>query len=128
MLKLFIPILTLTSLCLLVIVLSLTTPSSAGPFGILVVFFLIYISSFGLMTIFLFGLNKFLKYLVSIFCNLIQIRKMTLKQSSYFASIIATAPVMIFALRSVGVVSWYGYLLVLVFISIGCLYVSRKIM
>lgn len=127
MLKLFVPILTSISLCLLIVILNVTSPSTVGPFGILAVFLLIYISSFWIVAIFLFGANKGLRYFISATGNHIKIRNMTFKQSSYFASIIATAPVMVLALRSVGVFGWHGYLLVIIFIIIGCLYVSRKI-
>lgn len=118
---------TFVSLCLLMFLLNFTAPSSAGPFGILIVFFLIYLSSLGLVTIILFGANKALRYSVAILDNFIKIKKMTLLRASYYASIIATAPVMVLALLSVGVSGWYSYLLVVIFVATGCLYMSRKI-
>lgn len=128
MFKFIIPILTAISLCLLIIMLNITTPTSAGPFGILMVFFFLYISSFGLMTIFLFIMSKVAQYIINALNDRSRFKSLKLKQSAFYSSIIATAPVILLALRSVGVVSWHSYILVVVFVSMGCLYIARRIM
>jgi len=103
------------------------TPATAGPFGILLVFVFVYLSSFGLMVFFLFGISRVLSHILAIVMARKPFSPMSLKKSCIYSSVISTAPVMLIALRSVGVVGLYEYLLVVAFIVIGCLYISKRI-
>lgn len=127
MLRIIIPIVTAISLCLLTILLNFMTPATAGPFGILLVFVFVYLSSFGLMVFFLFGISRVLSHILAIVMARKPFSPMSLKKSCIYSSVISTAPVMLIALRSVGVVGLYEYLLVVAFIVIGCLYISKRI-
>lgn len=128
MLKRIITITSLASLCLLVIFLNTTAPSTANPFEILLIFIFAYISSLGVVTYFIFGVSYLLSYLLSLFgISKKTYNKLTFSNSYYYATIIALAPILLMGMQSVGVVNVYGLLLVLLFIFIGCLYVSKKI-
>jgi len=52
---------------------------------------------------------------------------LTLKRSYYFSTIIAAAPIMLIGLQSVGSVNIYEVLLVVIFVFIGCLYISKRV-
>lgn len=127
MLKIIISITTSVSLCLLFILLNVTKPATTGPFGILAIFSFAYLSSFGLMTFFLYGISYVVAHVSEVFVFRKPVRALTLKRSCFFSSVIAAAPIMLIALRSVGVVGFYEYILVILFVVIGCLYISKRI-
>lgn len=127
MLKVIISIITAVSLCLLLILLNVTTPATAGPFGILAIFVFAYLSSFGLMTFFLYGMSRVITHISSVFILRRPFESLTLRRSYFFSSVIAAAPIMLIGLKSVGAVGIYEYLLVTFFVVVGCLYVSKRI-
>lgn len=127
MIKKIIPISTITSLCLLIILLNVTTPASAGPFGILVIFIFAYLSFTGLITYFIYLLSRIVSHLSKVFVVKRPLETLSLKRSYYLSTIIASAPIMLLALQSVGAGSIYGFILVLIFVVIGCLYISKRI-
>ena len=127
MLKIIISITTAVSLCLLFILLNITKPATTGPFGILAIFSFAYLSSFGLVTFFLYGTSYIVARVSEIFIFRKPLRALTLRRSCFFSSVIATTPIMIIALKSVGVAGFYEYLLVIIFVIIGCLYISKRI-
>lgn len=125
MLERIIPAMTVTSLCLLIVMLNIITPASAGPFGVLVIFVSAYLSLLGILTYFLVGASRVITYLSVVFMTRKPFRRLTLKRSYYFSTIIAVSPVMLIGLQSVGAVSIYSFLLLIVFVVIGCLYISK---
>lgn len=127
MLKIFISSLTIVSLCLLFVLLNIFTPTSAGPFGILVIFIFVYLSSFGLMTFFLYWASRLISQISTIIVVGKPARVLSLRRSYFFASILSAAPVMLIGLKSVGAAGVYGYLLIAIFVAIGCLYISKRI-
>jgi hypothetical protein len=116
----------LVSAGLLLILLTTTTPSSAGAIGILSVFVLSYIVTLSVVT--------YVLWSAGILINRIGkrthlIRKpsiLTFKKAYYFSTIIALGPVIVVSLQSVGGVGLYELVLITIFITLGCLYVSRR--
>jgi type IV secretory pathway VirB2 component (pilin) len=53
-------------------------------------------------------------------------QQLSLRRSYYFASVIALAPVILVGMQSVGEVSFYDVLLIVVFIVISCVYISKR--
>jgi hypothetical protein len=106
---------------------SIMSPAVAGPFGVLLIFGLAYVLFFGVVAFFLFGIS----YLMSHISVVLSFRKpykvVIFKDSCKFAFIIAAAPIMLIALGSIGHIEVYEYLLVLFFVFIGCLYISKRI-
>jgi len=125
MLERIIPAMTITSLCLLIIMLNIITPASAGPFGILVIFISAYLSLLGILTYLLVGVSRVATYLSAVFMTRKPFQRLRLKRSYYFSTIVAAAPVMLIGLQSVGAVSIYSFLLLITFVVIGCLYISK---
>lgn len=117
---------TLASLCLLGIMLSTTTPATAGPFGLLLIFIAAYLASLGLISFFLYGVSRVLVYVLAGFTLRKPLRALPFRRAYYFSTVLATAPVMLVGLQSVGSVGWYEVLLVGLFVVIGCVYVSRR--
>ena len=120
-------VLAVSSLCAFVLLSALmqaTTPSSIHPLGILVVFVLIYLLALGVLTFFMFGLSKLLNKLR---------RKaqpagkaMTFREAYYFASVIALAPVLLVAMRSIGRGGVIDIVLVIAFEIVACFYVAKR--
>jgi len=127
MLKIIISITSIISFILLIILLNITTPVSAGPFGILAIFIFAYLSLVGLITYFLYYISKLFAHLFIFFVYRKPLETLSLKRAYYYSTIIAAAPIMIMGLQSVGSVGFYELLLVTIFVIIGCLYISKRI-
>lgn len=127
MLEKIIAISTIVSLCLLVVLLNVTAPTTVGPFGILVVFILGYTSSLGVMTYFLYAVSRIVAHLSSAFTVKKPIVPLSFRKSYYYSTIIAAVPIMLIGLQSVGAISLYEIILVLVFAIIGCVYIAKRI-
>lgn len=127
MLKIIILIMEFASLCLLIILLNTTTPATAGPFGILLIFIFMYIILLGLITYSVYWLSRLMSHLSIVFITKQPFRTLSLKRSYYYSTIFSAAPILVLGLQSVGSVGFYEFILVLFFVSIGCLYVSKKI-
>jgi len=127
MLKVIVSFLTVVSMLLLVILLNVTTPSTSGPFGILAVFLFAYLLLMGVFTYLLVWGSRVVAYLFVTFKARRPIEALSFKRSYYYSSVLAAAPIMLLGLQSVGRVGFYEYFLVLVFVCIGCLYISKRI-
>lgn len=127
MLQKVIAFITIVSLCLLGLMLLTTTPATAGPFGLLVIFLTAYLASVGLISFFLYGVSRVSVYALSGASLRRPPRILPFRRAYYFATVLAAAPVMLVGLQSVGSIGWYELLLVALFVVIGCIYVSRRI-
>jgi len=112
---------------LLIVLLNVTTPATAGPFGILIIFVFAYFSLIGLMTNFLYWISRLIAHLSTGIVTRKPFEPLTLKRSYYYSTVVAAAPIMLIGLQSVGAVGFYEFLLVFIFIIIGCLYISKRI-
>ena len=111
---------------LLVVLLQMTAPTAIGPLGILIVFILMYLSILGAFTFLLFGASRILSRFASSFALKRPLKSLTLSRSYYFSSVIALAPVMFIGMQSVGKVGVYDILLVIIFVVIACVYISKR--
>lgn len=112
---------------LLLIVLTMTTPPTAGAAGILAVFLLTYIVLLSLLT---FGLWAVVKVVDKFGHNVHLIRSkhpLSLQKSYYYSTVLALGPIIIISLQSVGSVSIYELSLVVLFMALGCIYVSKRV-
>lgn len=126
MLKKLILTTTIVSLCLLVVLLNATTPTTAGPFGILAIFVFAYLTSLGVVTFFLLTISRIIAHLSVAFMARRPLDGLSLKRSYYYSTIIAAAPILLIAMQSVGAGGIYEFILVILFTAIGCLYVSKR--
>lgn len=118
---------TLVSLCLLTLMLMTTTPASAGPFGLLLIFISAYLTSLGLVSFFLYGISRIILYASAGFTMRRPLQPMSFRRAYYFSTVLAAAPVMLVGLQSVGSVGIYEFILVVIFEVIGCLYIAKRI-
>lgn len=127
MLQRVLAFITIVSLCLLGLMLLTTTPATAGPFGLLVIFLTAYLAAVGLVSFFLYGLSRVWVYVLASATTRRPPKVLPFRRAYYFATVIAAAPVMLVGLQSVGTIGWYEVVLVVMFVVIGCIYVSRRI-
>lgn len=114
------------ALMLLVILLQTTTPATIGPLGILLVFVLMYVSVLCVLTFLLFFISKVVAKISSSVTVKRPLQPLSLTRSYYFSSVIALAPVMLIGMQSVGEVSFYEVVLIIVFIVISCVYIAKR--
>ena len=126
MLPRIIATISLASLCLLSFMLTFTSPADAGPFGLLVIFISAYLTFVGLISFFLFGMNRLISMVTSGMTLRKPYPKVAFKRAYYFSTVLAAAPVMLIGLQSVQTIGVYEFLLVLIFEVVACLYISRR--
>lgn len=110
----------------LALVLQLTTPSTAGPLGVLIVFIFMYLLVLGVLTFLLFGSSRLAIRAIKLVTPKTLLRPLTLLRSYYFSSIIALAPVIFIGMQSVGEISFYEIILVLLFVFVACFYIAKR--
>ena len=116
----------IASLCVLSLMLTFTSPATAGPFGLLVIFISAYLTLMGLISFFLFGMNRLIVMVSSGMTVRKPLSKMEFRRAYYFSTVLAAAPVMLIGLQSVQSIGVYEVILVLIFEVVACLYVSRR--
>lgn len=111
---------------ILALILQTSTPSNAGPVGILIVFLLMYMLVLGVLTFMLFWGSKLWGRVVRLIVPKRPLRSLTLVRSYYFSSVIGLAPVIFVGMQSVGEVGFYDVLLVVLFVSVACFYIAKR--
>jgi hypothetical protein len=127
MLNKFVPISASLGLVMLALLLNITSPSSAGPLGILVIFICAYFLLIGVITYFVYWTSRIVAHLSVVFMARKPIIRLNFRRSYYFSTVISAAPIMLVGLQSVGAGSVYGFILVVIFEIIGCLFISKTI-
>lgn len=126
MLQRIVALLSLASLCVLSLMLTFTSPASAGPFGLLVVFISAYLTFVGLVSYFLFGMNRLIRVALSGMTIRKPLKAMTFKRAYYFSTVLAVAPVLFVGLQSVQAIGVYEVALIIAFEIVACIYVGRR--
>lgn len=111
---------------LLVLLLQVTNPSTAGPLGLLAVFFLVYIIMLGVITELLWVGSHVLQVATRRFTTRRPLGRLSLTRAYYLSTVVALGPVIALAMRSIGSLGVYELILITVFIAIGLLYISRR--
>jgi hypothetical protein len=114
------------AIMLLIIVLQATTPATIGPLGVLFVFILMYVSVLCVLTFVLFASSSLLAKVSASMTVKRPLQPLTLGKAYYFSSVIALAPVMLIGMQSVGEVSFYEVLLIILFVVISCVYIAKR--
>lgn len=126
MLRQTIAALTIAAIIMLGILLTTTTPSTAGPLGTLGFFVFMYVATLGVLTFLFYGLSR-----VVVKTPLVKRRNfltegMPFKSAYYYASVIALVPVMLVAMQSVSQIGVYQLLLIGFFVIIAWMYVTNR--
>ena len=116
----------LASLVVLSLMLTFTSPATAGPFGLLVIFVTAYLTFVGVISFFLFGINRLIVMVSSGMTLRKPLLKMEFRRAYYFSTVLAAAPVMLIGLQSVQSIGIYEFILVIIFEVVACLYVSKR--
>lgn len=126
MLPRIIATLSLASLCLLSYMVTFTSPADAGPFGLLTIFITAYLTFVGMISFFLYGVDRLAIMVLAKGTVKKVVRDFTFKKAYYYASVLALAPVLLVGLQSVGAISVYQVGLVILFEIIACIYVGKR--
>lgn len=122
----FIAISGIIAVALLAVVLQMTTPATIGPLGLLFVFIMLYMAALSALTFFIFAAS----WASAKVANSLTVRRplhaLSLQRSYYYGSVVALAPVMLLGMQSVGAVSIYETILVLLFAVLGCIYIAKR--
>lgn len=102
------------------VVMNTTNPLTVGPLGILLLMSLIYV------TIVL-VLNAALTAAIVVADKFTTVSVQFKKRLRYMTTILGLGPVLLIALNSIGQASLIDTLLVLVFTTLGCFYIARRV-
>lgn len=127
MLQKILAVITVVSIGILLLIVTTTTPATAGPFGLLLLFLTAYLTCLGLISFFLYGLSRVYVFVAAGFTTRRPPQVLSFQRSYYFSTVLAAAPVLLIGLQSVGAIGVYEVGLVLIFEVIGCLYVAKRI-
>ena len=103
-----------------------TDPSKIGPLGILTVFVLLYIITLSLFSYLIFFASNILSR-VRVQFGLNGVEDWTFMKCYLFGSIVAIGPIVILGISSLGSISIYEIILVVLFLVISCFFVSKKV-
>jgi hypothetical protein len=104
-----------------------TTPSTVGPIGLLAVFFLLYIIFVGILTWIIHWITSAIVYITRPVVLKRPLQALTISQSYYYASVIALAPIMLLAMKSVSQLGVYEFILIAIFVGIGVFYIRKRL-
>lgn len=127
MLRRVIAITTVVSALLLGVIFFATTPSSAGPLGILSLLVFMYLTVLGVLTFLFYGISLLIVKTPLGRLRPFRFKKVSFRASYYRASVVALAPVMLIALQSVSQVGIYQILLILFFLITAWVYITNRI-
>ncbi len=99
-----------------------TTPSTIHPFGILLVFILLYVLALGVLTFLLYGLVHLVQQFIR---PRVQKHSFTFKRAYVYGLVLALAPIMMVGMASIGRLGIYEVLLICAFEAVICFYVNR---
>ena len=111
---------------ILIIMLQVTHPSTVGPLGLLAVFFLLYVIMLGAMTELLWVGSKVVQAIGRKVTSKRPPGRLSLQRAYYFSTVLALGPVMALAMLSIGALGVYELVLIMVFLAVATLYVSRR--
>lgn len=116
----------LASAGLLLVLLNITTPATAGAFGMLAVFVLGYITLTVIITFTIVTGERLARKILSRVMRVTVKAPLTLKKAYYYSTVVAIAPVILISMQSVGGAGIYEVGLVALLVALGCLYVAKR--
>lgn len=104
-----------------------TTPSTIHPFGILLVFILLYVLALGVLTFLLYGLVHLVQQFIRPRVQKHSFKKhsFTFKRAYVYGLVLALTPIMMVGMASIGRLGIYEVLLICTFEAVICFYVNR---
>ncbi len=111
---------------ILLLFMNFTSPSTAGPLGILAVFLLIYIISVSFIYLILRNVTVFLAKVSRPSRLKLVLGGTSALKFYYYASILALIPVILLGMQSVGGVRWMDLTLLIIFEVLACFYIYKR--
>lgn len=108
------------STMVLLLLLNITSPSTANPVGVLTVFAALYVFSVAVVAVCISVSGTIKRRLKP------QALRMDDRKTYYYATIVGVAPVILLAIQSIGGVGVYDVLMVSAFEIIACIYISKQ--
>lgn len=108
------------STMVLLLLLNITSPSTANPMGVLTVFAALYVFSVAVVAVCVSVYDTIKRRLKP------QALRMDDRKTYYYATIVGVAPVILLAIQSIGGVGVYDVLMVSAFEIIACIYISKQ--
>lgn len=108
------------SAMVLLLLLNITSPSTANPVGVLTVFAALYVFSVAVVAVCISVSGTIKRRLKP------QALRMDDRKTYYYATIVGVAPVILLAIQSIGGVGVYDVLMVSAFEIIACIYISKQ--
>lgn len=108
------------STMVLLLLLNITSPSTANPMGVLTVFAALYVFSVAVVAVCISVSGTIKRRLKP------QALRMDDRKTYYYATIVGVAPVILLAIQSIGGVGVYDVLMVSAFEIIACIYISKQ--
>src|SRR5690606_17440561 len=100
MLPRIIATISVVSLAVLLLLVTFTTPATAGPLGLLAIFVSAYIFLVGVISFFLFGISRLVAFFSVSLMMSRPIYPLPFKRAYYYSTVLAMAPVMLIGLQS----------------------------
>ena len=116
-------VISFTTICGMLV---MTTPSNAGPLGILLFFVFMYLSALGALTFLFHGGSFVISRVVGVVLGGSRFGPVPFRKSYYYASAAALTPVMLLAMQSVNQIGFYQLLLVIFFVVVAWVYISKR--
>lgn len=118
---------TIASAIVLAWLLTATSPTDAGPLGVLAVFLCVYIACVGVIT-FVIRYGSIVSTRIGRSVHLLRAAEpLSMRHSYYYSTVVAMVPVLLLGLQSVGGVTVYEVMLVLLFVTIGIIYITKRL-
>ena len=111
---------------LIILILSFTTPTSIGPFGILAFFFLLYIVFLEIFTLIITAVSSFLVFITKGRTLKRPFSRISSRRAYYYSSILALTPILLVAYLSFGNLRLIDIMLIVFFTGIACFLVSKR--
>lgn len=118
---------TFISFCLMLAMLTLTSPASVGLPGMLAIFILGYLSLLGIVAFLLYFGFKIYRLITDRFVKVSIRPTFSLARAYLYASVIAALPMIAIGLYSTDGIRWYEMLLLVIFGALGLVYVRRRL-
>ncbi len=122
-----ITIITAVSAIILSLILTATSPGSAGPFWLLLLFVSAYVTFVGVIAALIYGVRRLAVIILQDMPRSVPLRSLPFRRAYHFAVPLAAAPVMLIGLQSVSPIGLREFVLVAIFEVIACIYVSKRI-
>lgn len=114
------------SAILFVVITNTTTPFSSGATGILGLFIVTYLLVLSALTFFVYGVSLIIIRASRSFTVRKPLQPISIKKAYYYSSVIALAPVILVGMLSVGTLGVYEFCLVVFWVVVGCVYVTKR--